>query len=227
MGDERAGDWLTYREVGERLGVTAEVIRYRALRGKWPRRRGNDGRARVQMPEDARDVRTPGAQGARTPSARSVRTLGAPRVDAALSHALESHIKALQADNEALKQELAALAELAAEQARTTQASAALEAHVETLKAQLAAAEGRASEEADALREHNATLKADVEKLEALLATERERSDKAIAGLEAKLSTESERADRAIAAFASLAERLEAIAEARRPWWRLLLRRAG
>jgi hypothetical protein len=51
--------WLTYREAGERLGCTAEVVRYRALRGKWPRRRGNDGRARVQLPEDAHSVRTP------------------------------------------------------------------------------------------------------------------------------------------------------------------------
>jgi hypothetical protein len=44
----------------------------------------------------------------------------------------------------------------------------------------------------------------DVEKLEALLASERER------------------ADRAIAAFEGLARRLEAMAEASRPWWRRL-----
>jgi hypothetical protein len=31
------------------------------------------------------------------------------------------------------------------------------------------------------------------------------------------------RADRAIAAFESLAQRLEAMAEARRPWWRRLV----
>jgi hypothetical protein len=49
------------------------------------------------------------------------------------------------------------------------------------------------------------TLKGDVEKLEALLAAERERADKAIA------------------AFEALARRLEAMAEARRPaWWRWL-----
>jgi hypothetical protein len=64
----------------------------------------------------------------------------------------------------------------------------------------------------DTLKEHNgaleghvATLKADVEKVEALLASERERTAQAIA------------------AFQSLAERLEAIAEARRPWWRHLV----
>jgi hypothetical protein len=55
------------------------------------------------------------------------------------------------------------------------------------------------------------------------LAIERERADKAIAGVEALVATESERADRAIAAFESLAQRLEALAEARRPWWRRLV----
>jgi chromosome segregation ATPase len=99
----------------------------------------------------------------------------------------------------------------------------ALRAHVATLKEQLAAAEGKAGEEANALREHNATLKADVEKLDALLAAERERADKAITGFEALLRTESERADRGLAAFESLAERLEEIAAARRPWWRRLV----
>jgi hypothetical protein len=79
------------------------------------------------------------------------------------------------------------------------------------------------SRRADALREHNATLKADIEKLEALLATERERADKAITGFEALLRTESERADRAITAFESLAQRLEAMAAAKRPWWHRML----
>jgi hypothetical protein len=44
--------WLA----AKRLGSTAEVVRYRAIRGKWPRMRGNDGRARVQVPFAAADV---------------------------------------------------------------------------------------------------------------------------------------------------------------------------
>jgi chromosome segregation ATPase len=88
-------------------------------------------------------------------------------MDGALVTALESHIKTLQGDNEALKQDLT-----------TTRAD--LSAHVETLKGQLAAAEARAGEEA------------------------------------AKTA-------QAIAAFQNLAEQLEAIAEARRPWWRRLV----
>jgi hypothetical protein len=37
------------------------------------------------------------------------------------------------------------------------------------------------------------------------------------------LASEKERADRSLAAFESLAERLEAVAANRRPWWRRLV----
>ena len=60
------------------------------------------------------------------------------------------------------------------------------------------------------LEAHNAALKADVEKLEAMLAAERERADAAIRAIESR------------------AQRLESIAEAKRPpWWQGLLRVAG
>jgi hypothetical protein len=56
------GDWLTYAEAAEQLGSTAEAIRYRAMRGRWPRQRGNDGRARVQLPDaPPKEVRTASA----------------------------------------------------------------------------------------------------------------------------------------------------------------------
>ena len=54
------------------------------------------------------------------------------------SRALESHIKTLQADNEALKHLSAARPDLAAEQARTTQAIAAIEALAQRLEAMAA-----------------------------------------------------------------------------------------
>ena len=109
----------------ERLGSTAEAVRYRALRGKWPRRRGNDRRARVQIPDEAPFVRTPSAPPVRTPST--------PRSDQVITHAFESHIKTLRDENEVLREQLSAaanregklVAELAAEQARTSQAIAA------------------------------------------------------------------------------------------------------
>jgi hypothetical protein len=141
------GDWLSYREAAERLNTTAEAIRYRALRGKWPRRRGNDGKARIQLPEHPNPVRTPSAQAVRTPSEPS-------------------------ANGVLIK---------------------ALEAHVETLKTQLAAAESRLAASAADLSRSAADLEA-----------------------------ERARTSAAISAFAALADRLDALAAQRRPWWRRL-----
>jgi hypothetical protein len=67
----------------------SEAIRYRALRGKWPRRRGNDGKARIQLPEHPNPVRTPSAQAVRTPSA--------PSANGVLIKALEAHVETLKA----------------------------------------------------------------------------------------------------------------------------------
>jgi hypothetical protein len=64
----------------------------------------------------------------------------------------------------------------------------------------------------DSLRDHVASLKAENETLKAQLA-----------GAETRANEESAKTAQAIAAFESLALRLEAIAEARRPWWRRLV----
>ena len=84
MDNERASEWLTYKEAAARLGSTAEAIRYRAIRGRWPRMRANDGRAKVQIPDDPNPVRTPSAPRANGGS------------DLSLTHALESHINTLR-----------------------------------------------------------------------------------------------------------------------------------
>jgi hypothetical protein len=125
------GAWLTYREAAERLGSTAEAVRYRAIRGKWPRRRGNDGRARVQIPEEPNPVRTPSAPRAHGGS------------DQALVHALEAHVETLKAEIETLKAHLAAadtrdaqhVADSAAEREKTEKAIAAFAALAERLDA--------------------------------------------------------------------------------------------
>jgi hypothetical protein len=39
--------WLTYGELGERLGISPEAARQKAMRGRWRRQQGNDGKARV------------------------------------------------------------------------------------------------------------------------------------------------------------------------------------
>lgn len=41
---------LTYSELAQALGITRESARQLAMRRRWPRRTGNDGRARVAVP---------------------------------------------------------------------------------------------------------------------------------------------------------------------------------
>jgi DNA repair exonuclease SbcCD ATPase subunit len=53
QGDVTPGTrWMTYRELADFLGVEEESGRRRAQRGRWPRRPGNDGKARVGVPGD-------------------------------------------------------------------------------------------------------------------------------------------------------------------------------
>ncbi len=44
--------WLTYEDMGVALGITSESAKRLAMRHKWPRRPGNDGRALVAVPEE-------------------------------------------------------------------------------------------------------------------------------------------------------------------------------
>ena len=50
MGGETR--WLTYEDMGVALGITSESAKRLAMRHKWPRRPGNDGRALVAVPEE-------------------------------------------------------------------------------------------------------------------------------------------------------------------------------
>ena len=44
--------WLTYDEAAAALGIKADSVRRRAAARKWPRRTGNDRKARVGIPRD-------------------------------------------------------------------------------------------------------------------------------------------------------------------------------
>jgi len=91
-GDVVDGEWLTYRDLAVRLGVSVEAARRRALRGKWRRQPGNDGMTRVMPPDD---WRPPGAPDVRADTAEA-------------TSANAATIKALQAHVGTLKEQLAA-----------------------------------------------------------------------------------------------------------------------
>ena len=59
MTGDRASEWLTYEQAAERLGVTPEAARQKAIRGRWQRSRGNDGKAVKLAYGFLRCVRTP------------------------------------------------------------------------------------------------------------------------------------------------------------------------
>lgn len=52
MGDDPE-IWLTYDEAAQRLQIKPDSVRRRAAARKWARRLGNDGKARVRIPENA------------------------------------------------------------------------------------------------------------------------------------------------------------------------------
>jgi hypothetical protein len=95
MGDSTQG-WLTYAEAGERLGVSAEAVRHRVIRGHWRRQVGNDGLARIILPDDLPP-----------PVQRPLNGLSPPVRKPTMMDALREHIATLKADNERLLTELA------------------------------------------------------------------------------------------------------------------------
>lgn len=55
-----SGDWLTYAEAAARLGIKPESVKKRAIRRGWPRQAGNDGLARIRLPDDLPAPSVPG-----------------------------------------------------------------------------------------------------------------------------------------------------------------------
>ncbi|MFY0736548.1 hypothetical protein [Aurantimonas sp. NFXS3] len=75
---------LSYDELAERLGITRESARQLTLRKRWARRKGNDGRARVEVPLDALPVVTSDSPSQDTPD------------DTDVTRALTRHIERLE-----------------------------------------------------------------------------------------------------------------------------------
>lgn len=91
-------EWMTYAQLGERLGVSPEAARQKALRGRWRRQQGNDGRTLVLVEPDA-------CSGPRKPRRRlPVEQVDEhphgqpdePRTDARTVDALTAHIETLK-----------------------------------------------------------------------------------------------------------------------------------
>jgi hypothetical protein len=89
-----SGEWLSYKEAGERLGVSAEAARQRAIRGHWPRRLNNEGAALIRVPEGV--ASRPRRKNERPNERPALGVVEQP--DERLAAALQAHIQTLQAD---------------------------------------------------------------------------------------------------------------------------------
>jgi uncharacterized small protein (DUF1192 family) len=215
------GQWLTYGEAAVRLGVSIDAIRRRAARGHWARMPGNDGKARVQVPDDL-----------------PIQRLGAAQDDApTLVRALEAHIATLKADIERLTAELAGekeraatdlageraarqadqahagklVAELAAERERAGAVLAAAEARIDKAVTELAAEKARADQAAVDLAGERTARKTD----QRLASKSYVDQVSQIADRDEQLAAARVAADKATAELVALAQRLAAIAEDR------------
>jgi hypothetical protein len=96
--------WFTYSEAADKLGVSRQAVRQKAIRGHCARTCGNDGQARVQLPELPYPVRTPSVLAPTNPERVA---------DSQLVDTLKAHIDTLKAElvlsNVPLKGELAHL----------------------------------------------------------------------------------------------------------------------
>jgi hypothetical protein len=94
-----AAVWVSYAELAEHLGISPEAARQKAIRARWQRQRGEDGKARVLVDvEEAAAAHRP----------RPVDRPDEQGTTAALIAALEQHVATL-------KEELAKAQTLAAE----------------------------------------------------------------------------------------------------------------
>lgn len=55
MADDAGGEWLTYTEAADRLGIKPESVKRRARSRRWAKKTGNDGLARVLVPRERLD----------------------------------------------------------------------------------------------------------------------------------------------------------------------------
>jgi hypothetical protein len=84
-----AETWLTYADLAKALGITPEAARQKAIRGRWRRQRGNDGKALVLVDVEAEKA-------THSPRRRPDEQLAGRPDDPRTIAALESHIATLK-----------------------------------------------------------------------------------------------------------------------------------
>ena len=89
-----AEEWLSYAELGERLGVSPEAARQKAIRARWQRRMTNDGKRQILVDVADVMVASPPRKPREAPDDRP--TPEAHPSDAQTIAALDAHIATLK-----------------------------------------------------------------------------------------------------------------------------------
>ena len=92
--DDSGGGWFTYAEAGDRLGISPEAVRAKAARKRWRRQLGNDGLARIMIPDDLPVNGRAHDHGDHPATPRS--SPGRKAVDAQFIKSLEAHVATLR-----------------------------------------------------------------------------------------------------------------------------------
>ena len=179
-----AEEWLTYSDLGERLGISSEAARQKAIRYRWRRRTNNFGKAEVLV--DLVEMR---------------------------EHLVRFPTR--KPKNEQPSDDR----QTTVDQESDAQTFAALDAHIETLKAMVAQAEAIAERERE--RADNERSRADAE---------RGRGDRLQGRVEELLAERAQISDQQQESVRSLEKQIADLrmtmearaADARRSWWRRL-----
>jgi hypothetical protein len=178
-------EWLTYAQVGERLGLSAEAARHRARRLRWRTQPGNDGKTLVLLPGDVEPARPrpPVRTGDRAPVHTHVQPAEIARLAGLLeradARADAAQVRADAADERADR----AQARTDAAETRADRAEATVMAE-RTRADQAEAALGAERARANTLRDKIEVLQADAVEAEAKAEQAEARGDRAQAELE-------------------------------------------
>lgn len=162
-------EWLTYSVAAERLGISPEAVRQKAIRAKWSKRMGNDGRAEVRVDVDELRAATPPRSQTELPNELPSDARPMPErapidylADGRTLDALDAHIETLKT--------MFAKAEHAAERERERTAEERARADVERARADALAVEltmlrAAGAEQTASFEQHLAELRALVDGL--------------------------------------------------------------
>ena len=105
--------WLTYDEMATELGIERESARQLVKRKRWPRRPGNDGRARIGVPEEIFSTRPvprpdPVQEPSNEPSDSPAHEPAQPPVHDPALAVLTRHIERLEREMDGMRERLAA-----------------------------------------------------------------------------------------------------------------------